>query len=435
MPRFPQLIACIACCFPGLPVDLLLNRTLLATLVPHLTLLCNTFPPDQGAAPARLLALAKFLQKEGYRVRVLTSMPHYPKARVHTAYRGKSYLKETIEGVEVHRFWIYAAFNRSALQRIFSFISLNVSLLWYGRSLLLDHATDGFLVQSPPIGLAWLVHRLAKFHRKPYYLNLSDLWPEAVEALGRSWFLKLPIWFARREMHQVYRAATFLFVQSAETQAILTRQYGHKVGLLRTGFDTKAFHDHYQPIPGSPARTIVYFGVLGIAHDVVRIFQAIPYAQFDLHWQIVGSGSEYTLLEKLAGEQEQLTIRPFVAHEELVPILYSAQVVLVCQGTRLVGTLPSKLYDAMAAGRPILYIGAGEGAEIVQTAQCGWVCSASDISQIAYYLQLIQDADLAELEQMGRHAFKYAWTHFGRNKQIASAWHTMMQTTALKNIK
>jgi glycosyltransferase involved in cell wall biosynthesis len=383
----------------------------------NITILCNTYPPDIGAAPGRLHFLAKYLIHKGFNVKVITSFPHYPAGKIAKGYKG-FYKLEMIEEVPVHRFWLYAKFNTGFFGRIASFLSLVVAIVALKPKMVLGKSNDLFIVQTPPVGLAALVYYTRKLHKKPYILNVSDLWPEAANALGVIKRKSLLSWFSRNLMSSIYKNGHQIFVQSGESEMLLGDRFPNKVQLLRTGFDPKVFKKSFVPISSNKDGGIIYYGVLGIAHDLIRVLGFIDFSDQILPWRFFGNGVEEKSVKSLSEKYKSVDYYPMVPHKQLIGEIYRNKVVFICQGKRILGTLPSKIYDAMACGRPILYLGDGEGAELVKAVGCGWVVSAKTPEQINPTLEKIGKLGSAELNKIGKKGHVFAWKYFRRDQQV-----------------
>src|SRR5665213_1509364 len=81
-------------------------------------ILTQYYHPEPGAPQIRLRALARELTRMGCDVEVLTAMPNYPDGRISEAYRGKLFCNDVIDGIPVHRQWLYAAAGRQPLRRL-----------------------------------------------------------------------------------------------------------------------------------------------------------------------------------------------------------------------------------------------------------------------------------------------------------------------------
>ena len=110
-------------------------------------LLTQYFPPETGAPQNRLYDLALKLKELGASVSVLTAFPNYPQYRISAPYRGKFYQREHMDGLDIHRSWIYVSAKKSVLHRLLSYFSFTGSSLltgWFRTvSSMFDEASQG----------------------------------------------------------------------------------------------------------------------------------------------------------------------------------------------------------------------------------------------------------------------------------------------------
>jgi glycosyltransferase involved in cell wall biosynthesis len=157
----------------------------------RLLILTQYYPPEIGAPQNRLHELAVRLANQGVSVEVLTALPNYPKMQVFEAYRNRKNRKEIIEGISIHRSWIYVSKSKGIISRLLNYFSFVWSSYWIGRKL---DKVDYLLVESPPLFLGYSAMLLAKKLDAKLIFNVSDLWPESAEKLGivtNKWLLKL----------------------------------------------------------------------------------------------------------------------------------------------------------------------------------------------------------------------------------------------------
>ena len=80
-----------------------------------LLILTQYYPPEIGAPQNRLHELAVRLKNKNIHVEVLTALPNYPKMEVFEDYKRKQKRQEYIEGISVHRSWIYVSKSKRIL--------------------------------------------------------------------------------------------------------------------------------------------------------------------------------------------------------------------------------------------------------------------------------------------------------------------------------
>ena len=147
----------------------------------RLLILTQYYPPEIGAPQNRLHELAIRLKNKGVQIEVLTALPNYPKMEVFKEYRDKQRREETIEGITVHRSWIYVSASKSIVARLLNYFSFVWSSYWRGRRL---QPFDYLMVESPPLFLGYSAIALSKKLNAKLIFNVSDLWPESAEKLG-----------------------------------------------------------------------------------------------------------------------------------------------------------------------------------------------------------------------------------------------------------
>lgn len=395
------------------------------------TILTQYYFPEVGAAQVRLAAFARELKEQGHTVQIVTAMPNYPRGIIQSAYRGKFFLRETVDDILVVRTWIYPATGRNVVKRLLNYLSFTLSCLF--ALIVLPH-TDLLFVESPPLFLclsAWLI---ATLRREKLCINISDLWPDSVVALGimpEGRFVRA----ARRLEGWLYRRAWRVCgVTHGVVQGIIAKGIPpSKVMFLPNGVDTRQFQMiPIKPIPYQP-RQFVYAGTHGYAHGVEVILYAAAKLRHrtDIHFKLVGDGADKPRLQALA----QKIDLPNVSFHDPIPInqmpnlLMESYVALVtvAKGDFFTGTRSAKIFPAMAAGRPIIHSGSGEGGHLVQESQCGIVTSPGDPDELATAVLNLAD-NLALANELGAHgrAFverKYSWSN------IVADWLQQIQST------
>lgn len=349
-----------------------------------LLILTQYFPPETGAPQNRLLQLAIRLQKKGVEVVVLTAMPNYPKMKIFEGYKRKFYQFETIEGIPVHRCWIFSGTSKAIVPRLlnyFSFVktSFIIGIFKIGRP-------DLIFCESPPLFLgisAWL---LAKIKGAKLIFNVSDLWPESAEKLGlvtNRTLLRLSTWLEEF----LYRHSVLI---SGQTQGIVhnisSRFPEKKVFWLKNGADADEINS-IRPDPEWRKKNgfhtddfiIVYAGIIGYAQGLEVILHAAKLLQdiTEIKFLLVGSGP---ILEKLISMKEENGLSNVFFMEnrpkkEVIGIIQStdASIIPLRRLDLFKGAIPSKIFENLALRKPILLGVEGEAKEIfIDRGKAGW---------------------------------------------------------------
>jgi len=168
-------------------------------------ILTQYFPPEIGGAQTRLKFLAAELARRGHEVEIVTSFPNYPKGEFFPGYEKGIYRRETLEGLAIHRVWLYPAVG-SGVKRMLNYGSFTLTCLF---GLLRCKRPDYIFVESPPLFLsapAWIA---GLFWRAKFIFNVADLWPDVIVDQG---FMKEG--FVMRVLRGIeswsYRRATYV---------------------------------------------------------------------------------------------------------------------------------------------------------------------------------------------------------------------------------
>jgi glycosyltransferase involved in cell wall biosynthesis len=374
----------------------------------RVTLLTHYYPPEVGAPQARLSALARGLSRRGVEVTVHTGFPHYPDGVIAPPYRNRPLQKEESDGVRVVRSAVYPAPNRGFGRRIVNHVSFASSAL---ATMPASGPADAVIVETPPLLLAGSSIAYARAKRAALIVNVSDMWPDSAVALGT---LRRPrmVSAARALEHACYRSAAAIVCPTRGIEAALgeLEQARGKVHRIPPSVDPELF-------PVSPPRQngafrVLYAGTVGMSQGVGTLMDAAELLEGDTQIEIViaGDGAEGPELRQRLAECELPNVKMLgrVPHER-IPELYAeanAAVVLLRDKPLFQGALPTKMFEAMSAGRPLVLSAAGEAAALVEEASCGVVVPPERPRELAAALtDLARDRERAgELGAAGRQA-------------------------------
>lgn len=387
-------------------------------------ILTQYYEPEIGAPQVRLSALVRELRRAGHTVEVVTALPNHPTGRIFPGWGRRLYVRTEESGVMVHRVWLYPALG-SGLRRLLNYFSFMVSCVF---GLVRANRPDYLFIESPPLFPAIPGLLAARLWRTKAIFNVADLWPDSVVQLGLmkdGVMLRAAAWLER----VIYQKADYVVAVTRGIERTLTGPKavpGHRVLYLPNGVDTELFQ------PSSPDRAlqqelglvgkkvILYAGTHGYAHGMEVALKAAELIRHraDICFLFVGDGSEKN---RLVGMAQQLSLPNVLFLEAAPPVMVSrlysfAHVGLSTLRDSLLfeGTRPAKVFASMAAGVPVLYSGAGEGARLVEQAGAGLISGPEDASALAQgVVRLCDDPDLAA--QLGSNGRRYveerlSWT-------------------------
>ena len=389
-----------------------------------IVVLTQYFPPEIGAAPNRLSALAQGLTNAGHKVTILTAMPNYPMGRYYPGYGGLV-RRENHNGSTVIRTFIYPAQSAGMVKRLLCYFSFVFSSVALGGLLLEE--PDYILTESPPLFLGISGFLLSRWKRARWIFNVSDLWPESVVRLGAlkpGLALRLSEWLEAF----YYRHAWLVSGQSSEiVQNIKKRFPSVPTFYLPNGVDTQKFRpDCGTPearalLSSRPGCVVLYAGLHGLAQGLEQIIEAADQLRDDssISFVLVGDGPVKRALVTEA-EARGLTNIKFldpVPQDQVPALVAAADIVLVPLKMHIPGAVPSKLYEAMSSGRALVAIASGEAADIVSRNKVGVVVAPGDTQGLTRSL-LDLARNLSYREQLGAQARRAAIAQFDRSVSI-----------------
>ena len=379
-------------------------------------LLTQYYKPEMGAPQNRLYEMVRGLKELGNEVYIVTSMPNYPTGKIFPEYQGKIVSHEIMDDIAIKRYWLYASNARKVIPRIWNMVSFSCMALFsacYLRKLHLDY----LIVESPPLTLGIVGILLAKIAKCKLVANISDIWPLSAKELGAISEGRLYHILERLE-HKIYHSAHICMGQSQEIVNHIAAHGGKNVYLFRNGVDPTRFPLSIQQSITHPIK-LVYAGLLGFAQGVADICKSINFAEIGAEFHIYGAGGEQDEIEQYLQQHPNRGIyyHGVVSRYELPSKLQSAHLTLVPLVKNIYGAVPSKIYESMAAGLPIMFIGEGEGAKIIQENDIGLVANAKDYTMLKKNIQHIVSHP-EDMKRMSNNCKTCAQTKFNRPKQI-----------------
>ncbi|MFC5194184.1 glycosyltransferase family 4 protein [Bizionia hallyeonensis] len=346
-------------------------------------IITSYFPPETGAASNRIFHLATGLENQNFKVSVITPLPNYPKGRVFDDYRGKFKQTSTEKNVTIHRLWLYASNSKNKLLRLFTMISYSISLIWF---FIWNKIPETVIVQSPPLLVAFTCMLCLQRKKRKLVLNVSDLWPIAGLELGA--FKKN---FSYKMLEKIerfnYKKADLVLGQSQEILVHVKSLFPEKATFLYRNYPDFELPELKEPSISGDKITIVYAGLLGIAQGIYKLCESLDYSNIEFH--IYGGGAEKEKIVQFISENPDLPIvyHGEVTRSELHNALLCYDITIIPLLNRIYGSVPSKIFEYAKLGLPMLYFGGGEGEDIIQQHQLGWIAEAGNYSHLNKTIQ------------------------------------------------
>jgi glycosyltransferase involved in cell wall biosynthesis len=399
--------------------------------MPRVLFLTQYFPPEIGAAQTRLFELGQELCGLGWKVEVLTALPNYPTGRIFEGYDPGNPVKEALGKLSVVRVPLRPA-QSGFIDRLRCYFSFVRSAIHWGPKLCVK--PDVLFVESPPLFLGHAGISLSRKWGVPMVFNISDLWPESAKYMG---VVKNRLVLAAAEALELsyYRRAALVTGTSNEiVESVRRRCPSTDAQVITNGVDIHRFgpqfaDDQARTLLGAQGRvTFTYAGVMGMAQglgvvlDVAAAVRDLIQVQFVL----VGDGADRESLQRrIEGDHlNNVRLLPAQPKERIPALLAASQVGFHVLKFSIPGAVPSKIYEAMAGGLPILFAGGGEGARRVLDARAGLVVPYEDIRGLEQAVRRL--ASCPELRQELGRSGRCAAEKLYNRKEIAKRLHQLL---------
>jgi glycosyltransferase involved in cell wall biosynthesis len=360
----------------------------------NILFLADNFPPERNAQASRVYERACYWVRWGHQVTVLTCFPNFPEGKLYSGYRNRWRQVEEMDGIRVVRLKTFIAPNAGRVLRIVDFLSYMVSAFLAG---LFERRPDVVAATSPQFFAAVAGCGLAIGRRRPFVLELSDLWPESIVAVGAMKPNMGLRWLEKLELVLYRRAARIVALTTSFKQNLTRRGIdGRKIEVVINGVDLS----RYAPRPRDrdlAARcclpendfTVGYIGTHGMAHALENVLEAAALLRDQaVRFLFVGAGAERRNLIAEASRRQLRNVSFVPAQaKEMMPAVWSlCDVALVhLKDTPLFETvIPSKIFEAMAMGKPVLLASPeGEASRIVKWDNTGLHVPAQHPEELA----------------------------------------------------
>lgn len=392
----------------------------------RILLINQAFVSPEEPGHTRHFEMAKFLQSHGHELVIVASDLNYQTGQRTVTRRGL-FAEQNFDGVRVLRSYIYPALHRSYFWRVISFFSFMFSSVWTALQV---RDVDLVMGTTPPIFQAVSAWFVALLRRKPFLLEVRDLWPEFGVSMG---VLKNPlvIALARWLERFLYARATHILVNSpAYREYMLAKGVPpNKVTYIPYGTDVDMFNPQ---VDGASIRAelglqdtfvVLYAGALGQANDIDTLLRAANRLKVEekIRFVLFGDGKERPRLEAEARRMGLSNVifagtRP---KKDMPRVVAAADVCLaILQDIPMFRTTyPNKVFDYMAAGRATVLVIDGVSRRLIEESGGGVFVQPGDDAMLAEkLLELAQDPQ--RIQQMGQSAREYLVRRIDRRDKL-----------------
>lgn len=384
------------------------------------------FPPEGNAPASRTYENCKRWVRRGHKVTVITCVPNVPDGVVYDGYKNKLYQSENIDGIHVIRVWTYIAANKGTIRRIINYVSYMFGAVLVS---LFIKKPNLIIATSPQSFCGWAGVIVSRLRRIPFMLEIRDIWPESIVAVGalrNKRLLRILEWLQMK----MYIAAKHIVTVGIgyKTKLIEKGIQADDISVITNGFDDEIFH------PRQPDEKIrqhyninhnficSYIGTIGMACGldvVIRAAKLLKNRQRnDIQFLLIGGGAVRTQLQQQALEKNLDGI-VFIGRQDkhLIPGFLSitdACLVHLKKADLFKTVLPSKIFEATAMAKPIILGVEGFAAEFLKQANAGICIEPENAEQLAQAAERL--ADNPQLcQSLGQAGREYVMKHYNRD--------------------
>lgn len=371
------------------------------------------------------------LTKKGHEVTVLTGLPNYPEGKIYNNYGFFKNTRENFQGVDIIRTWLVPRGKGGGIRLFLNYFSWAFFASIRALTLSFQQKFDVVLVHEPsPITQGFPAIVVSKIQKIPLHFWVLDLWPESLTSAGGV-NNKMVLSLFEKMVKYIYNNSNKILISSKGfKESILAKgNYAHKLVYFPNWAEDSILKGNADyPIPELPKGfKIIFAGNIGMAQDVMSIVKAalILKDQLDIHFIFLGDGRSKPQLEQYVDENNLNQTVHFLGRfplEAMKTFFTKADVLLVSLKDELIFnlTVPAKLQAYMCTKTPILGMLNGEGAAIINEANCGFSANAGDSEGLAKEIIKLYEMSNEERNVLGLNGFEYFEKNFTMNKCIDS---------------
>ncbi len=386
----------------------------------HVLIIHQAFASLDEPGGTRHYEFARLLAQRGHQVTVIASPVSYITGAASQAAAPAARVNNEPEGVVVLRAPVYSAHHKSFVHRMLAFFSFMASSFWLGLQV---RHVDVVWGTSPPIFQGVTAWALARLKRARFLFEVRDLWPQfavAVGVLRNPLLIRLSEWLERF----LYRHADRIMVNSPGFTAHVIERGGRDVVLVPNGADPSMFDPAGKGTAFRTANGIgdefvaMYAGAHGMSNDLsVLLDAAALLTDKNIRIVLVGDGKEKPALQQRAQELhlDNLMFAPAVPKSGMSAALAAADacIAILKPLDEYKTTYPNKVFDYMAAGRPVVLAIDGVIRHVVEQAQCGIFVEPGNARQMADAIRWLAQ-DPVTSRDMGLNGRQFLESHFSR---------------------
>lgn len=369
----------------------------------HILFLTDNFPPEVNAPASRTFEHCREWVRAGQQVTVVTCAPNFPQGKVYEGYRNRLWQSEEMDGIRVIRVWSYITANEGFVKRILDYVSFMVAAVLAAPWI---RGVDVVIGTSPHFFTVCGAYLVSRMKRIPFVFELRDIWPESIKAVGAMGDSPVIRLLEKVEMFLYRQAACIVSVTNSFKRILVGRGVdGDKIEVVTNGVDLAGFGPREKDAEltarfGLEGKFVAgYVGTHGMAHALETILAAAArVGKMEggeaYRFILLGNGArKQALMERAA--QMGLTNVVFIDSVPKAEVarywsLLDVSIIHLRKTALFTTVIPSKLFECMGMGIPVLHGVAGESAEIVEKEGVGLTFEPENVAALCDKLETLR---------------------------------------------
>lgn len=367
------------------------------------------FPPEVNAPANRTHEHCRRWVEEGHEVTVITGVPNHPRGRIFDGYANRWIQREEVDGIHVIRTWMYLTPNSGFLRRVANYLLFALTAILAAPR---AGRPDVVVATSPQffVGVAGAI--IARMKRRPFVLEIRDLWPKSIVELGQ--LSPGPVLSALEALERwLYRSAAGVVVNTRTFRDHITERGvdPDRIELIYNGIDPRLFRPRPRNQELLAAHglenhfTVAYVGTLGLAHGLTGLIDVAERlaGRPELRFVLIGDGADREKLEseverrgldnvRMLGLQPREAMPDWIASIDLLLVMLRDLPVFET-------VIPSKIFEFLAQERPVVLAARGEIRRMMEEAGGALVIDPEVEDQLVAAIETVMDQPQAAADR------------------------------------
>tara|TARA_Y100000768_G_scaffold251201_1_gene190856 strand:- start:1999 stop:3213 length:1215 start_codon:yes stop_codon:yes gene_type:complete len=390
----------------------------------HVFIITQYFPPEIGASASRWGDYSDILISQNHKVTILCETPHYPFNKYKMGYKNSWVSVESKSpNLTIIRSKAFASDRKSFIKKIIHYSVFMLSAIANSNKV---EKFDILIISTPPLFTGIVGLFLNRFRNIDYFLDIRDLWPDSaleLNQINKGFFYKL----GKKLESKIYENASGFIIAVPSFKDYL-KKFPSKISRkpmlsLVNGVSMNFYKkSHYSKVITDPQFTVLYSGNMGLAQDLETIIRAAKILQkYKIYFRFIGEGVVKSKIEQLAKPfLEKISFHKSMSRTKLINYIKKSSVCLVPLKDKKLfeSALPSKMFEYMVCGKPVIASVRGDAKKFINNAKAGQAIDPEDpfkLSEaiLAYY------NDRNKCETDGRAGMSYVTENFSKEVLIS----------------